>query len=262
MAQATRVQTDSSLVSATDFEQEIFSLADNRERTTLLVYGDSNAGKTRLAGTCPGRCFWLVCEPGYRVAPRHGAKGKGVVVDSSARAIAALDWLRKGSRPESIDWIIVDGITTMQDRIRLAYTAEAYDLSAGQAKRARAHRNLPDRPDYFNTQNFLKWWVPHLLEIGPSVLVTAHAYRSERTEIGDLKVFPGFQGREDELANNMMGLFDATGYLTRHKDRRILLWDRVVKNDVLYVTGNKLELPAAMSNPDMTSIINAIESGG
>lgn len=198
-----------------DFAAEITKLTATAESVNILAYGDSNAGKTVFAGTCPGRVFWLVGEPGYKTAARHGAQGYVRRVADTATALAALDWLEDKKRYSKFDWIVVDGLSTMQDRFRLAYAAEAFDANPTK----RAHRNLPDRPDYFNTQNFLKSWVPMLVDLPTNLLITAHAYRTDKTDNGELLVFPGVQGKVTEMANAICGLMDITGYFEAHRVR-------------------------------------------
>lgn len=211
-----RVRTERHEVSISDFAAELVRLEGEQESTNGLIYGDSNVGKTWLAGTCPGKTFWLVCEPGYKSAARNGATGYGRRIADTATALAAIDWLngqaRNGQpRYANLDWIILDGLSTMQDRFRLGYAAEAFDINPEK----RQHRNLPDRPDYFNTQNFLKAWIPQLVDMPVNLLITAHAYRTDDTEDGELLVYPGIQGKGNgaaEVANAISGLMDFTGY--------------------------------------------------
>src|SRR3954469_7465286 len=157
-----RVRTERTEMSASDFEKTIFDLTPDSECINKMIYGDSGAGKTAYAGTCPGRMFWLVGEPGYKTAARRGAKGNGALITDTATAWAAVDWLESKSRQhkrpryELLDWIVLDGLSTIQNRFRLGYAAEAFDNNPAK----RQHRNLPDKPDYFNTQNFLKSWIP------------------------------------------------------------------------------------------------------
>src|SRR5688500_3478078 len=216
------VRTERSVVTLSDFEAELIRLDQGQsEHVNLLFYGDSNAGKTVLSGTCPEKTFWLVCEPGFKAAVRSRAKRgepphKGARrISDSATAWAAVEWLEHRKRYERLDWIVLDGLSTMQDRFRLAYAAEAFDINPEK----RAHRNLPDRPDYFNTQNFLKSWIPRLVDMPVNFIITAHAYRTDKTEDGDLLVFPGIQGKVTETANAISGLMDATGYYAARRMR-------------------------------------------
>jgi hypothetical protein len=209
------VKTERQNVSLSDFERELIALDGTAESINILCYGDSNVGKTVLAGTCPGRVLWLCGEPGYKSAARQGAKGHVRRIADTATALAAVDWLNYKRRYEKLSWLVLDGMSTMQDRFRLAYAAEAFD--ANPAKRA--HRNLPDKPDYFNTQNFLKAWVPQLVDMPVNLLITAHAYRTDKTENGELLVFPGIQGKVTETANAISGLMDITAYFEKRRVR-------------------------------------------
>lgn len=215
MAATTRVRTERAEVSLSDFEKEVFALSADTESHNWLIYGDSNCGKTSVAGTCPGKVFWLVCENGYKTASRRGAHGHGHVISDTATAWTAVDWLEAKSRRsgkrryEMLDWVVLDGLSTMEKRFRLGYTQEAFDKSGGTK---RAHRNLPDKPDYFNTQNFLISWLPRLVDMPVNLLITAHAYRTGADD-GELMVYPGVQGKGGETANAISGLMDITGYM-------------------------------------------------
>lgn len=270
---SSRVKTERTEVTISDFQKEIEKLEDDRESKNILVYGDSNAGKTVLAGTLPGRNFWLVGEPGYKTAKRVvGATGFIRRIPDTATAWAAVDWLEQNNRYEKFDWVVLDGLSTMQDRFRLGYAAEAFDIDSTK----RQHRNLPDRPDYFNTQNFLKAWIPRFIDMNVNFLITAHAYRTDETENGELLVFPGVQGKVTETANAISGLMDATGYFEskriysrdgkRSKINRRLWFESPERKmskreqEVRYIVGDKFNcLGPYIDNPTMPGIIARID---
>lgn len=269
--QSSRVKTERQTVSLSDFAAELIKLegeGESGESINLLVYGDSNVGKTWLAGTCPGRTFWLVCEPGYKSAARHGATGYGRRIADTATALTAIDWLYAKDRYKRLDWIVLDGLSTMQDRFRLGYAAEAFDINPTK----RQHRNLPDKPDYFNTQNFLKSWIPMLVDMPVNLLITAHAYRTDNTEDGELLVFPGIQGKTTETSNAISGLMDATGYFVARRavksdgSSRIVrrLWfDQPTRQkreqEVRYIVGDKFNcLGPSIVNPTIPKMLAKI----
>lgn len=275
------VTTERTRLSLSDFQKEIIRLeAGEAESKNILIYGDSNAGKTVLSGTLPRNTFWWVCEPGFKSAyrwreqhglPRHRGARR---LTNTAEAWAAVEWLEQNDsrRARELDWLVVDGLSTMQDRFRLAYAAEAFDIDPSK----RQHRNLPDRPDYFNTQNFLKAWIPRLVDAPVNLLITAHAYRTDMTENGELLVFPGVQGKVTETSNAISGLMDATGYLEARplKNRRTgeskivrRLWfstptdrKRKEEEEVRYIAGDKFNcLGEYIDNPTMPEIISRID---
>lgn len=271
-------------MSISDFQKEIMRLeSTDEESTNILVYGDSNAGKTVLSGTLPRNTFWLVCEPGFKSAARW-RKQQGLEphrggrqITNTAEAWAAVEWLEQNdsARARKLDWLVVDGASTMQDQFRLAYAAEAFDIDPTK----RQHRNLPDRPDFYNTQNFFKAWVPRLVNLPVNVLITAHAYRTDLTENGELLVFPGFQGKVTEISNAISGLMDVTAYLeARPMTNRKTGESRVVRRlhfasptdrrrreeeEVRYIAGDKFNcLGKYMENPTMPRIISMINGEG
>lgn len=271
---STLVTTERTRLSLEDFAKDLIHLDQGEDESiNMLVYGDSNAGKTVLSGTLPERTFWLVCEPGFKsavrwrqkhsLAPHKGARR----LTNSAEAWAAVEWLEYRERYRKLDWVVLDGLSTMQDRFRLAYAAEAFDINPSK----RQHRNLPDRPDYFNTQNFLKSWIPRLVDLPVNLLITAHAYRTDLTDDGELLVFPGVQGKVTETSNAISGLMDATGYLEAKRLRnsktgesKIVrrLWfespdnrQRKDETDVRYIVGDKFDcLGSYIDMPTMPQI--------
>lgn len=266
------VTTERTNVSITDFEKEIVRLQSASESTNLLVFGDSNAGKTWLAGTAPGKTFWLFGEPGWKSAARRGASGHGHPIRNAAEAWAAIEWLEYRDRYSRFEWLIIDGMSWVQERVRLNYAAEAFDINPTK----RQHRNLPDKPDYFNTQNWVKTWMARVADLPVNTLTTCHAWRTDETD-AELLVFPGIQGKVTETANTVCGLMDAVGYLEKKRIRnkagdqsRIIRRlhfespDRGPKAaEVRYMVGDKLNcLGTHIDNPTMPGIISLISGEG
>lgn len=201
--------TEKQGITTADFAAGLFELDGATEYKNMMVYGGSGVGKTVLAGSCPGKLLFLAGEPGYISAARLGARGKARVIPDPATAVAAASWLEEGNA-NRLDWLVVDGLGTMQNKFLLAYAAEAFD--ANPAKRA--HRNLPDKPDYYNAQNFIKHWVARLIDLPCNVLFTAHAMFPEDKETGEQLIYPGIQGKGYEVSNYVAGLMHAVGYMS------------------------------------------------
>lgn len=202
--------TERKAMTIAEFERGLFDMDGSSEFWNILLYGDSGAGKTVLAGSLPGRVLFLAGEPGYISAARLGGLAPGAkcrLIPDTATAAAAILSL-EGGRCRDYDWIVVDGVTTMQTKFLLGYAAEAFD--ANPAKRA--HRNLPDKPDYFNAQNFMKSWVARFIDLPCNVLFTGHAMRPE-DENGETLVYPGIQGKGYEVSNYIAGLMHGVWYI-------------------------------------------------
>lgn len=205
--------TERKPVSIHEFEKEIRDLDGSSAFKNILLFGGSGSGKTVLAGSAPNSLI-LACEPGYISAARVSLNKLGAqkrqtrLIPDAATALAAMDWLETGGIKErGYEWVIVDGATTLETKIRLGYAAEAWD--ANPAKRQ--HRNLPDKPDYFNTQNFLRGWIARLVDLPVNTIVTAH-HMVEKGEI-----IPSFQQREGALSQYVSGLMHVVGHTRRVK---------------------------------------------
>lgn len=208
-------------VSAKAFEDAMFELDGATEYQNWLIFGDSGAGKTVLAGSLPGRLLFLAGEPGFVSAAMQGAKGKVRLIPDPATATAALSWLEDG-RASQYDWIILDGLSTLNKKFLLEYCREAWERNP-------AHRvgpNLPDKPDYLNAQNFTMWLVSRLVDLPCNLMITAHAMRPEGDE-GEALVYPAIQGKGYEVSNYVSGLMHVVGYMAvrtkgGRKVRRVL----------------------------------------
>lgn len=205
------ISTDTDFVSVSDFEQAIMDLDGSAESRNLLVYGDSGSGKTVLAGTCP-RSLILACEPGYISAANTSlglpvGKRQVRLIKDGPTALAALDYLEGGGW-KKYDWVVLEGASTLDTKLRLGYAASAFDSNP----ESRTARNLPDKPDYFNTQNYLRSFFLRFVDLPVNTLTTAHAMRMD-DDSGDRLVLPNFQQKEGVLSNFVSGLMHAVGFM-------------------------------------------------
>lgn len=242
-------KTDLHVVTSNDFANAIQELDGDCESKNMLLYGDSGCGKTVVAGSCPNS-LWLACEPGYISAakPRWDldlGKRKVRTIPNSSTMLAALDWLEGGGYRKH-QWIILDGASTLDKKVRLNFAAEAFDHNPA----SRTHRNLPDKPDYFNTQNFMISAISRLVDLPVNVLVTAHAMRMD-DDAGDVRVMPEFQKQGGGLSNYVSGLMHAVGFMRKRTVKRAgkptevrrILWQQSVdpKTDTVYFAKDQFD---------------------
>lgn len=244
-------KTDLAVVSPSDFAKAMRDLDGDCETKNIMLYGDSGCGKTVVAGSCPNS-LWLACEPGYIAAakPRWDLDlGRRQVrqIPHSAAMLGALDWLEAGGY-RKLEWIILDGASTLDKKVRLNFAAEAFDHNPA----SRAHRNLPMEADYFNTQNFMISAISRLVDLPVNVLITAHAMRMDDDE-GDTRVLPEFQKKGGGLSNYVSGLMHAVGFMRKRsvKDKktektrevRRILWQQSVdpKSGTIYFAKDQFD---------------------
>lgn len=254
------------IVSMDDFEAGLFELDGNLESKNIMIYGDSDAGKTFLAGSAPGKVLILAGGPGFNTAHHSGADAQVRLIPDTATWVAGIEWLEAGGW-QKFDWIIVEDLSIMDFKFRLSYAAEAYDANPEK----RTHRNLPAPTDYFNTQNLIRGTITRLVSLPVNCLFTAHAMHTEN-EDGDLMVYPAIQGKKNEVSNYVSGLMTAVGFISKMrpsrgvnkgKEVRRIIWNSVTNpdTDVKYFAGDKTSrLPKLMDNTTMPEIIAAMDS--
>lgn len=258
--------TERNSMTTSEFEAGLFDLDGATEYKNIMIYGDSGSGKTVLAGTVPGRILMLAGEPGYISAARLGARGKVRLIPDTATATAAVRWLEDGGASK-FDWVICEGLGTMQNKFLLNYAAEAFDANPTK----RAHRNLPDKPDYFNAQNFVKSWVSQVIDLPCNTLFTTHAMRPEGDD-GELIVCPSIQGKRYEVSNYVSGMMHAVGFLSprivksgdEFKEVRRILWRSVrdPKSETTYFAKDQFNaLGRHTDDLTMKQILDIIDSG-
>jgi hypothetical protein len=152
-----------------------------------------------------------------------------------------------------------DGLGTMQNKFLLNYAAEAYDLNPAK----RQHRNLPDKPDYFNAQNFIKSWVNRFVDLPVNVLFTVHAMHPEVA--GEEHVYPSIQGKGYEVSNYVCGLMTWVAYMEvkviEDEIVRRLLWKRTERNDVVYFAKDQTTMmPTFTDDLSMPEILGIMDS--
>ncbi len=257
-------------MTASEFEDGLFDMDGASEFANVLIYGDPGSQKTRLLGTAPGYNLFLAAEPGYISAARNGFKGKARMITDTASANAAVSWLEDGNASK-FDFVMVDGGSSFMNKILLEYAAEAYDLSNGTK---RAHRNLPDKPDYLNAQNFMKAWTARLIDLPCHLIMTTHVMVTEDRE-GDPWVKPNFQGKNGEVSDYIAGQFHVVGYVKpatvkvqgegeeKPKNVQVIkaLWNayKDPKSDITYFAKDQFGvLGRTSTNPNMVEVIEQI----
>lgn len=199
----------------------IVDLSDADESINMLVYGDPGSGKTVLAGTAPNALI-LAVEPGTVSASRMGSKAKRVDCSTYPKFAKVLNGLRRGKvvnpdTGERFDWIVIDSITKLQEKIVEDITTEANKSNANRSA------TILDMLGHQEMQNRMKRVVGAVNDLPENVLWTAHAMRAEDEE-GDPIILPdltGKNGTQDSttMSRYVVGTMGLYGYLKVQKDK-------------------------------------------
>lgn len=189
----------------------------------IMLYGGIGAGKTVLAGQAPNALF-LATENGVHAARRQGSTAQAHWIKTWDEAWAFLLAAEAGE-VDRFQWLIIDTLSTLENRIMRTVLDEMY------ARSPRRDPDLPDRAEHQLRQNRLKKFVERMVDLPTNTIWLCHEMRVE-DENGDVLVMPSISGGADKgypIANYIMGLMDAVGYMRlvtdkKKEEHRRILW--------------------------------------
>jgi phage nucleotide-binding protein len=82
-----------------------------------LIYGNSGAGKTVLAGTAPNAIFLTVEAAGTESAKKMGSEADEFVVDTMDRLEEAYEFFKYGNGCEEYDWAVIDSLSEVEETL-------------------------------------------------------------------------------------------------------------------------------------------------
>lgn len=231
------------------------------QHVRLCVHSDPGAGKSRLAGTSPGKV--LLLRPPFEYVDSIIATGASTaeewIINDWDEMNEALDYLRHDGA--EWDWVWLDSISLWQD----AGLDDIWETVIAE-KPARARYGL-DRQEYNINMTRLARWVRHI--VGPDLFhfgVTAHSEplaSPDKDEDGDpiVKLMPWVQGKQ--MANKICGYMNLVTFLEVQRDEQ----DKLVR--ILHTTStdvwygkNQFDKGGddwAIHKPTMTGLMKRIE---
>ncbi|QGJ90107.1 RecA-like DNA recombinase [Mycobacterium phage Indlulamithi] len=179
----------------------------------ILLFSKPKAGKTTWA--CSDDDVLLInCEvEGEISAANSDIVGKHVKqwrVRKYEDFQAAKDWLIETERKYGkipFKWVVVDTITTLQDRQLMRYI-----LDKMLAKKPSRNKYIPDQPEYLENQLTLVQDIKELCDLPVNVILTAHTMMHEDPD-GNSFYFPKIQGKKFEVAQAIIAMMTSYGYM-------------------------------------------------
>jgi AAA domain-containing protein len=142
------------------------------------VYGESDVGKTVLAGTAPNALFLSTDIEGTESAKAMGSTAHSLQVNSFSEFKGYVDWIVRGEGKTEYDWVIVDTITELED---LCWQEQMVNDDLN-----RASEYQPNKGDYPIVWKRTKDQLMLLGRAPINVLFIAHTMRVDReTEDGE-----------------------------------------------------------------------------
>lgn len=236
---------------------QIKPVGDQAKRC-VLVFGNSGAGKTRLAGTSP-RCLILRPPSDHTDSIPPGTAKEWVMNDWSDMD-EALQYMRHDG-PKEFDWVWLDSISLMQDH-------GLDDIWANTLLRnpKRGDYGL-DKSEYGVNMFRLGQWIRHMVgSPGYNFGITAHPAELLDSD-NDPLIMPWIQGRN--MASKICGYMNLVGYLQVRQakgggEARVLrtkVYTREGQAAPIYAKDQYDCVPdGVMLNPTMPKIIAAIDA--
>lgn len=208
----------------------------------LLVYGDPGVGKTRLAGTSPGKV--LIIRPPIEhtdsIRPEDRERVREWVIRDWEEMNEALEFLR--SDGGKFDWVWLDSISLIQDVLLDDIWANVI-----AEKPHRARYGL-DKAEYGTNMHRLGLWIRHV--VGARLFnfgITAHTrelpFSDDPDE--DEKLMPWIQGKQ--MPQKVCGYMNVVSFLGQtSKGSRVLYTsstDRYYAKDQYDALGGKMLSP-------------------
>jgi hypothetical protein len=223
------------------------------------VHGESDTGKTVLAGTAPNALFLTTDIEGTESARMMGSTAKELRIPTFTEYCAAVDWVVRGGGAKEFEWIITDTVPELEE---LAWQEQ---LVNDDVKRASKYQ--PNKADYP-----LVWAKVYeqlmLLGRAPvNVLFVAHSMRIDReTDDGEDTVtlaMPALGSRKrGDLSSKLVGQLGMVGYMrkTINEDGKPVRQLLTESSSRWVARDRSTKLGSGMSDPTMPKLLAKIEA--
>lgn len=177
-----------------------------------MVYGESDTGKTVLAGTAPKALFLTTDVEGTESAKAMGSTADELRINTFTEYATAVDWIARGGGAAEYEWIITDTITELEE---LCWQEQ---LVSSDVRRASKYQ--PNKADYPLVWAKMKDQLSTLGRSPVNTLFIAHTMRIDReTEDGEDTVtlaMPAIGSRKrGDLSGALCAQHGVVGYMRK-----------------------------------------------
>ena len=177
-----------------------------------LFYGESDTGKTVLAGTAPKALFLTTDVEGTESAKALGSQADELRINTFEEYAEAVQWIAHGGGAAEYEWVITDTITELEE---LCWQAQ---LVSSDVRRASKYQ--PNKADYPLVWAKMKDQLGTLGRSPINTLFIAHTMRIDReTEDGEDTVtlaMPAIGSRKrGDLSSALCAQHGVVGYMRK-----------------------------------------------
>lgn len=218
------------------------------------VYGESDTGKTVLAGTAPNALFLTTDIEGTESAREMGSTAKELVIPDFSTFCEYVDWLVRGGGCKEFEWVITDTITELEE---LCWQEQMVN---DDLKRASQYQ--PNKGDYPVVWAKVKEQLKLLGRAPVNSLFVAHVMRIDReTEDGEDTVtlaMPAIGSRKrGDLSMQLCAQLGLVGYM-----RKVTEEGGQIQRQLMTASSNRwvardrsTKLGAGMANPTIPKML-------
>lgn len=198
-----------------EWPDELVDLDPVSAHPNLLVFSMPRVGKTTWA--CSDDKIMLINAEvhGEVSAARSAITGKNVKqwrVYKYEDFVKAKEWLKELVRQDKtipFNWVVVDTLTTLQDRQLMRYV-----LDKMLVKKPERNKFIPDKPEYLETQLTLVQDVKELCDLPVNVVFLCHEMQPEDAD-GNPFSYPQIQGAGYKVAQQVLAMTTSYGRMTK-----------------------------------------------